>query len=227
VSAVGIGLGPAPGKSAEDREEDALALVDALAARAQTWVAPIRIGVAGSPREREGAYRLRYQAAIDRGWRQPEDLPGGLERDDYDEHAVHILAWDGEEIVAGARLVLPKPGLRLPTEEAFGIQVEPRGQVVDCGRYVVARRYTNLQHRMLAVLLARSWLEMRARGFSMACGAFVSAAMVRVYRRMGLQVRILAPPRTVWGEERYPIQFDAATSVPALTDRWPGEGSEL
>jgi N-acyl-L-homoserine lactone synthetase len=201
--------------------------VDALAARAQTWVAPIRIGVAESPSEREGAYRLRYQAAIDRGWRQPEDLPGGLERDEYDEHAIHVLAWDGEAIVGTCRLVLPEPGVRLPTEAAFGIRVEPHGRVVDCGRYVVAPRYTNLQHRMLAVLLARSWLELRAGGFSIACGALVSAAMIRVYRRMGLQVRILAPPRRLWGEERYPIQFDAATSVPALSDRWLGEGSGL
>ncbi len=225
MSAVEIGFGPAPGTSAGDREEDALAVVDALAARAQTWVAPIRIGVARGQREREGAYRLRYQAAINRGWRQPEDLPGGLERDEYDEDAIHILAWDEEAIVGSARLVLPGPGHRLPTEEAFGIQVEPQGRVVDCGRYAVDYRYTNLQHRLLAVLLARSWLEIRAHGFSMACGAFVSAAMIRIYRRMGLHVRILAPSRSVWGEERYPIQFDAATSVPGLTDRWSGEGS--
>jgi N-acyl-L-homoserine lactone synthetase len=198
----------------------ALARVDALAAQAVSWIAPIRFGVAKSNAERQAAYRRRYQAVIERGWLQPQDMPDGLEQDTFDEHALQILAWDGETLVATCRIILPEAGLRFPTEEAFDLHIDPRGQVVDAGRFVVARDYSSMEHRLLASLMARSWLEVRAHGYSHVCAAFTSKGMLRVFRQMGFRYRILAPARHYWGTERVPILFDVEESAQDLVGNW-------
>jgi hypothetical protein len=123
-------------------------------------------------------------------------------------------------LVTSSRLILPEPGLTLPTEQAFGLQIEPRGQVVDAGRFVVARDYSSIEHRVLAVLLAKTWLVMREHGYEKACAAFASNSMIRVYRQMGFQVAVLGSPRFYWGTQRFPILFDVADASPTLLQRW-------
>ena len=203
-----------------ERQSAALERVDALAAQAIGWVAPLRLGVAQSEAECDEVYRMRYETVVDRGWIQPADLPEGRERDAYDDLAVQLVVWDDAALAASARLIFPVPGLKLPTEEAFELQIEPRGLVVDAGRFVVGRAYADREQRLFAALLAHAWLEVRARGFAHVCAAFASPAMLRMYKRIGFQITTLGPARFYWGRERYPILFDTAESAPALLERW-------
>ena len=203
-----------------EEHQRALTQVDALASQALNWVAPIQFDVARTDMEREAVYRLRYQAVVEHGWMQPSDLPDGLEHDEYDEHAIHIVGWNGDMLAATSRLILPRPRYSLPTEKAFDIKVKPTGKVADAGRFVVARAYSSLEHRVLAVLLAKTWLVMREYGYETACAAFASNAMLRVYRRMGFNVTVLGPARQYWGVDRHPLQFDVAQAMPALLARW-------
>ena len=87
------------------------------------------------------------------------------------------------------------------------------------GRQVVARAYSSVQHLVFAALLAQTWLEMHARGFTHVCGDF-TPAVTRLYRLMGFQVTQVGPSREFWGEERFPIVVDIASSVPMLLKRW-------
>jgi N-acyl amino acid synthase of PEP-CTERM/exosortase system len=113
--------------------------IDAIAAQGLVIAAPIRFGVAQSAQEREATFRLRYEVSIERGYARPEELPDGLERDEYDDHAVHVVGWHGDRLATTARLVFPEPRSRLPTEAAFDVEIEPRGRVADMGRVIVAR----------------------------------------------------------------------------------------
>ncbi len=200
------------------RTLSALAKADALAAQLIARAAPLVFGVAQSPAEREAVYRLRYSIVVEKGWARPADFPDGLERDAYDDAAVQIVAWDGDVLVGTIRLVPAVPGLPLPTEEAFGLKVEPRTQVMDVGRMCVSPAYRDARHRVLAGLLIRTWIEMRARDCTEACG-ILTKAVVRMYRGMGFDVVILGAPRLFWGEERYPILIRPAESIHALTRR--------
>jgi predicted GNAT family N-acyltransferase len=199
-----------------------VATIDAVAAQGLVLAAPIRFDVAQSLKERVATFRLRYEVSIERGYARPEELPSGLERDTYDDHAVHIAGWDSDKLATTARLVFPQPGCRLPTEAAFDIQIEPRGQVADMGRVIVARdaERSGAQHRILAGLMAYCWTQVRAHGFVYVCAAFATSASIRLYRHMGFQITPLAPPRHYWGEERYPVRFDILDSAPSLTRRW-------
>jgi N-acyl-L-homoserine lactone synthetase len=203
--------------------ESVLATADELARGLVAAAAPIQFDTARDDNERLAVYRLRYQVVIERGWAQPDTFPDGLERDSYDEAATHIVGWAGSgtqpSLAATARLVLPGEGVLLPTEAAFDLQVTPRGQVADMGRQIVARDYSSMRHKVFAALLAKTWLEMRARGYWLVCGDF-SPTMMRLYRMLGFAVAPLGPAREFWGEERAPILVDIAGSVPRLVERW-------
>jgi len=206
-----------------DAAELALAQVDAIARAAIGWIAPIRFAIAQTEEDRRAAYRLRYQVVIEHGWMQPDDLPDELERDEYDDEAIHILAWDAGVLVATSRLIFPRDDIILPTEKTFGLTIEPRGQIVDAGRFVVARSHSSIEHRLLASLLGYSWLEVRARGYSRVCAAFASSAMMRVYRSMGAKMTALGPARHYWGADRYPILFDTVGAATSLVERWQSD----
>ncbi len=166
--------------------QELLQQADELARGMVAAAALLRFCVAQSQEDRQAVYRLRYEVIIERGWAQPEDLPDGLERDEYDDLAIHIAGWDGTQIAATSRIVLPAPDVAFPTERTFEVKIEPHEQVVDMGRQIVARAYSNVQHLVFAALLGQTWLEMRARGFTRVCGDF-TPAVTRLYRLMGFQ----------------------------------------
>lgn len=197
----------------------ALQALDSLAASLVEKSEPVRFGIAGSAAEREAAYRLRYQALLDRGAAQPADFPDGLEHDEADERAIQILGWNGDQPMATGRLVTPTPGQLLPTEQGFGLTIEPRGQVVDIGRFTVIRDFAQKESRYFVGLLGFCWLEARARGYYRVCGT-ASPGMLRHYRRIGFIVTELAPPHVYYGEERFPCWYDVVGSISALLDKW-------
>ena len=207
-----------------DPTEDVLSLVDNLLRGFIDSVDTIRFDTARSDSDREFVYRLRYQVVVERGWVSPADFPDGLERDHYDANAIHIIGWDGNLVAATSRLVLPRPGEVLPTEEAFNIQIEPRGRVTDMGRQIVAREYSSIRHKVFAALLAKTWLEIRGYGYSLVCGDF-SPTVMRLYRMMGFDVKQLGSTQKFWGEERAPIMVDIANSASALIERWGNSSS--
>jgi N-acyl-L-homoserine lactone synthetase len=204
--------------------EEALVIVDNLARGLVESLDALRFDTARDESQREAVYRLRYQTIIERGWAQPGDMPDGMERDHYDEKAIHIVGWDGNTLAASSRIVLPETVLTLPTEEAFRIQIEPRGKVADMGRQIVAREYSSFKNKVFAALLARTWLEIRAHGYSLVCGDF-TPAMLRLYRIMGFDAKQLGPAQPFWGEERFPILVDVGRSMMALMERWGNKNS--
>jgi hypothetical protein len=177
-----------------------------------------RFTLADDDAPRDTAYRLRHQAVIDHGWyRDADGRLDGLERDPYDASAIQVLGWDEDQPIATGRLVLP-PG-PLPTEDACGLIVEPHGQVVDVGRMTVARGYQGPSHPVFLALLARLYLEVRARGFEVACGMMSPRARSLV-RLLGLQLEMLGDDRMYWGEPRAPVRFSVMINAAPLSTRW-------
>lgn len=183
--------------------------VDRLAAEVIAHAAPMSVGVAASPSDLEAAFRMRYRCVVDEGWACPDDFPDGMERDVHDDEAIHIVAWDGGTLAGTVRLVTPASGRPLPIEDAYGLRIEPIGQVVDGGRLVVAPEYRGRAgHVVLAALFARFWQETRAQGYR-TIAAVAPRGILELYRNLGLHVTVLGPPRDYWGDERYPLRLGA------------------
>ena len=194
--------------------------LDALVTRMLSR-SPFEYRVATDDSEREVAYRLRGSAVLERGWCTADDLPGGLERDAYDDRAIHVIGWDGDVAMSTGRVVLP-PGL--PTEEACGIIVKPRAQVVDVGRMCVARSHQSLEHAAFIGLMCRLYLAMREQGFLVACG-MMSAPARALMHLLGLKLEMLGPERMYWNESRAPVRF-SLTSATRLVTRAQGETAD-
>jgi N-acyl-L-homoserine lactone synthetase len=198
----------APGLCALDRLSEALLAV--------AEAGGVRVAIAQSQNSIDAIHRLRHQQVVQNGWSQPADLPAGIERDEHDAAALQVGAWIGETLAGAMRLVLPTPARRLPVEEAFGLEVEPRGAVVEAGRLVIAPEHRgDPSHRIWGALFARAWVTMRAREFSLLCGA-ASPAMVERLRALGLPFEVIGPIRRYWGEGRVPVRLDPASGDP----RW-------
>lgn len=189
----------------------ALAKVDLLTRQIIAAAAPVSFGIARTAAEREAAFRLRYRVVLAAGWAQPEDFADGLERDVYDDAAIHILAWEGDALVGTTRLVLPVAGRPLPTEEVFGLTITARGRVADVGRICHAPDYRDLRYRVLRGLFSQTWIELRAHGGQEVC-ASMKASMLRVCRGMGVESALLGAARHYWGEARYPVLIRPAAS---------------
>lgn len=201
---------------------DGLTALDRLSERLLAGASELRVAVAATDAEREAAYRLRYEQVVAHGWADRDaQLTGGLERDAFDADALHVCAWDGGSLVGTLRLVLPVPGRPLPVEAAFGLELEPAGEVVEAGRLVIEPAYRgDPAHRAWGALFARGWLTLRARGFSVLGGAAAPVTVQRL-RALGLPFEILGPARPHWGEDRHPVRLDPAHGDP----RWFGDAT--
>jgi N-acyl-L-homoserine lactone synthetase len=199
--------------------------LDSLARQLIERAAPIRFDVARSPAEREAVFRLRFETVVAHGWAPPVAFPEGLERDHFDERAVHVAGWHDGAIAAAARLIFPEPGQHLPTEHDFDLRIEPAQGVVDIGRGIVVPTYRSRGHTVFAALLARCWLEIRARGLHHLCGTTTPSRVARYRHQLGMPFRVLGPARTIWGEERCPVFLDGvefAASALARAAAGPG-----
>jgi N-acyl-L-homoserine lactone synthetase len=179
---------------------------------------PYRFVLADDDASCDVAYRLRYEAVVEHGWRDASAMADERERDEYDPRAVHVIAWDHDTPVATGRIVLP-PG-PLPTEDACGIRVEPAGRVVDVGRMTVASSHQSAGHPLFMALLARLYLEVRARDYDTACG-LMSPRARSLMRLLGLKLDLLGPDRPYWGEPRAPVRFSVFVNATPSPARWP------
>ena len=167
-----------------------------------------RIGVAHTVAELLSVHRLRYENTTSRAWSLDRDPPDALERDAYDDRALQLGAWRGSALVSTMRLVLPVPGRRLPTEDAFELVVDPDGEVVDLGRMLSGPAFEgDPAHRVWGGLFALAWQEARARGYTVLAGVTTAAEAER-YRSLGLAFEILGPARTYCGAQRQPVRVD-------------------
>jgi hypothetical protein len=174
-----------------------------------------RIGVAHTVAELLAVHRLRYEH-LTRGRPRGEDPPDGLEPDVDDDRALQLGAWRGSELLGTMRLVLPVPGRPIPTERAFELDVEPRGEVVDVGRLLLGDALRDdPAHRVWGGLFGLAWQEARAREYTVLAGV-TSASELERYRSLGLSFEVLGPARPFGGTESHPVRL-----VPAAGEQ-PG-----
>ncbi|CAN5856413.1 hypothetical protein BH20CHL4_BH20CHL4_15340 [soil metagenome] len=181
-------------------------------------VSPIILHVAETEAERRDAFSLRYEAIVDQGWERPEAFPEGIEREELDDHATHVVGWLNGQAVANTRVILPQPGRLLPVERDFGIRIEPFGSVAELDRTCTSRQTIVRADTLLLALVSACWQEVRRAGFSTITGR-LSPGMLRLYRAVGIEHDILGPAQVSWNEERYPVRFSATNATERFYDR--------
>lgn len=178
--------------------------LDAIADRLLASIAPLRIGPTVDTDDLDTMYCLRGAEVIERGWAPPEDLPDGRDRDEYDAEAVQFAVRHDDQVVGTCRVLLPTHHRLLPIEREFGLQLEPKGRVVQWSRLVLQQRYRgDPQHRLAMACYGAMYLETARRGYTAFAGV-MSKPLLEIFRGMGVTIEVLAEPRLVEGEMRYP-----------------------
>jgi N-acyl-L-homoserine lactone synthetase len=199
-----------------DPSRAALTDLERAALEFTTSIAPLRIGRTCNAADLAAIFRLRGAEIIERGWASPDALLAGHDRDEYDDDAVQIAIWESDDVVGTCRLLLPSQQRLLPIERAFDLRLAPHGRVVQWSRLVLDHAHRgDPQHRLAIACFAALWLETNQRGFT-ACAGVIAKPMLDLYRAMGMSFEIVAAPRFVEGELRYPALSSAATIESAL-----------
>ena len=198
--------------------EIAMRRLDDVSRRLLDQSGPIDFRFARSEAERDAVFKLRNRVVSERGWGASERPLDGREHDEYDFDALHAVGTRDGVPMATSRLIFPRPGRLLPTEEVFDLIVHPAGEVVDVGRLIVAREVDPPHHAVFWQLLALIWLELRDRGFCRVCGANTTS-MIRLFESMGFEVKPLGSGREYWGALRIPIVMDVGASAGTIADR--------
>ena len=95
--------------------------------------------------DREKIYRLRYLIyVLEHPWESANEF--GLERDEYDDQAVHFMVQDkNNAVIAASRILRPGGRRTLPIERHFPVDLAsgpfPPEEVCEISRYCVAREY--------------------------------------------------------------------------------------
>ncbi len=199
---------------------------DAIAAEILASLEPMRFREAIDERERDACLRLRYHAVVEMAMATAETFPAGIESDEFDAGAIHILCTDEDRPIATSRLVLPVAGAMLPTEAAFGLRLADAGGIVEWGRVVVDPDYRGDGNSVFMGLAAQAWRSMRNRGYTTVLGA-TTKRLIALFEALGFSVTVLGEPRTYWGEERYPILCDSGSAIPRLAREWLAEPETL
>lgn len=126
----------------------------------------------------EKIHRLRYEVYVqERGFIKHEDSPMGLERDEYDNQAIHFAALDGQgEVVGTVRLILPgKEILPLRKHCHAGARGHDRGQqglYAEISRLIVNNRLREGRNiRKHCVIHEQHWDQEEHRSDSYRCVA--------------------------------------------------------
>lgn len=92
-------------------------------------------------------YKLRFKVYCEEwGFERPEDHPGGLECDEYDQHAVHLGAFcrDSGKLIGTIRLILNSPdGFPMEQHCTFTTDLSSldRNKVAEISRLAVSKEY--------------------------------------------------------------------------------------
>jgi predicted GNAT family N-acyltransferase len=164
-------------------------------------------GLAESAEDRRAALRLRYAVLRERGWIDPAEFADGLERDDYDERAAHLVARVDAEIVGTLRLVTDADDVERFLREAQ-LAVPAAGTAV-VGRLTVARRQRERSRELTRGLYAETLRVLVAAGMQRAV-SFAAENALRMLRLHGLRPAIPGARRVVDGVPRVPVVFDAS-----------------
>jgi hypothetical protein len=200
-----------PGPISSEEQARVFDALDQVASLVLASAVPVEVDVVRSVEDLNATYRMRHDFLGAIGFSDFKHPAEGLEKDAYDDHAVHIAAKYADLVVGTIRLIFPQEGELLPMEADFGVRIEPVGGVVELGRLIVAHEYRGHRHQVSGALLARAWIEMRSSGYSM-CGAAVSREKIDLYKGMGIALEILRGPLMHWGQERFLCRW--ALSVP-------------
>ena len=166
-----------------------------------------RFGAARNDAERRAAHELRCAAIVESRWQPQDNFPDGVESDEEDDDAIHLVGLFEGNVVATMRLIVEPPRVERLLREHGLTQLYGADDTMFAGRLTVARPFRS-RSRELTVGLYAELIEVASdRGIRQAI-SFLAENAVRFYRTQGMPLKLVGPPREDTGVLRRPAVFD-------------------
>lgn len=216
-------------------------LINATAAFRREFV----VTIAQHPDEIEEAFRLRHQVyCLERGFE--EATPAGIEQDEFDRYARHVIARDRRtgEVVGTVRLILPRHGVNhrdsMPVRRLCDpalLHSLPLSTTAEVSRFAISRERRDSKSESAGLLrlglVQGSVRVSRDLGLTHWC-AVMERSLLRLMRSTAVRFAPIGPPveyhglrqpcaahiGTVMAEmaEQQPVLWDLVTEGGALWD---------
>jgi N-acyl-L-homoserine lactone synthetase len=150
--------------------------------------------------ELQSCYRLRFQVYCkEKRWLSPIDYPGGMETDEYDAKAVHVIAMDEDfKIVGMMRILCEKDFIKLPYYDHPGLKGKKleAPNVAELSRFVV----TASKNRFLVLKGLIRAIYQTSRKIGIGNWVFVSEpSLIRLLEKFKFYFDPISPPSKYYG----------------------------
>lgn len=103
-----------------------------------------RFGIVDDEKVLEDTFKMRYEVYVQEfGFEKPEDHPGGLEKDNWEDESVHMACLnDSDSVVGTIRLVLDSPKgfpIENATKLSFIGEKPPKNKIAEISRLTVSK----------------------------------------------------------------------------------------
>ncbi len=150
--------------------------------------------------ELQNCFRLRYQVYCnEKQWLAPDQFPNGLESDEYDSKAIHVIAMDEDfKLVGMMRILRDKDFKRLPYEDHPGMKGTKLNapNVAEISRFIV----TAATNRLLVTKGLIRQVYQTSRNLGIDNWIFVcEPSLVRFLSKFKLFLDPICPPSKYYG----------------------------
>lgn len=192
-------------------------------ARMESVSSDLYFKTAQSELELERCYRLRFQVYCkEKRWLPSENYPDGLEIDEYDDKAVHIIALDEDlQVVGMMRILQEKYFTRLPYLDHPGLRNKAMDlpNLAELSRFVV----TSSKYRYYVLLGIFRLIYQTSRQLGIDHWMFVSEpSMIRFMDRFKFYFNPICTPAKFFGG----FTLIATCDIGKNEERWRTEDKE-
>lgn len=174
---------------------------------------------ADSPTELAAAQLLRAKVYVERGYLTADQLLGGRDVDEYDEHAVSVIASTfGGDVAGCIRAIHRRDGRPLPIETLFGVELEEPQYAMEISRAVIAPGYRGLPSHILLLGLTRMIFGHCINSGATALYAILEKGLLDHLRLIGFPFKTLAPAQNVFGGWTMPTVCPMHLVIPGLKE---------
>ncbi len=156
----------------------------------------LRIDLASTIEERRATFRLRHEVFTSLGAHVGGGAPG-IDQDEFDDVCQHIAVWDGAQLAATSRVLLPEGARRMgcyfsSTEFDLGELVRKHDNILEIGRVCVHPDYRS-SPAVTMMFRFVTWLALHTKvNYLMGCGTLFERrpervhAIAQILRKRGL-----------------------------------------
>ncbi len=166
----------------------------------------ISFGIADSKSEMSDVFKQRCRVYSKYGYIDSADCVDGLDSDEFDEHSVHIVAYNKDKRLLGSVRMINSTKLPIQTFFDFGVNSNfpeiPRGKLVELSRIVVCRRDSDsyIPRNILIVFMSKILVDVAIKNDFRIGLAYLKESLLKKILMLKMPVTVITDYKCIYPE---------------------------